>query len=167
MTNQVESALKALEDAKCLEQEGQDFYQRAAQRTASETGKEVFLSLLRDEVMHQRLIQRQIDQLSSEGTWAELPESGMETCDLNEDIFPQGRQGLEKAVHADITEAEALIVAMEFETKGYDLYRREAKAATDPLARATYEFLATQERMHFDLLMANYEAMVHYGGWAG
>jgi hypothetical protein len=29
-----------------------------------------------------------------------------------------------------------------------------------------YEFLATQERAHFDLLMANYECMVHYGGWA-
>ena len=45
-------------------------------------------------------------------------------------------------------------------------YRREAKAASAAAAREMYEFLATQERGHFDLLMANYEAMVHYGGWA-
>ena len=29
-----------------------------------------------------------------------------------------------------------------------------------------YEFLATQERAHSDLLMADCELMVHYGAWA-
>jgi rubrerythrin len=166
MTGQVENVLEALEDAKCLEQEGQEFYRKAAEQTASEKGKEVFRSLIRDEVMHERLIQRQIDSLASEGKWVELTEAQGAACDLNEDIFPQGREGLEKAVKADTTDTDALIMAMEVETKSYDKYRQEAKAASDPAARQMYEFLASQERTHFDLLMANYEAMVHYGGWA-
>lgn len=166
MASQIETALKALEEGKCLEQEGQEFYRKAAEQTESEKGREVFRSLIRDEVMHERLIQRQIDSLSSEGRWVELPEAVGAHCDLSEDIFPKGREGLEKAVKADTAETEALIMALEFETKGYDMYRRAAKAMTEAAGREMYEFLATQERAHFDLLMANYESMVHYGGWA-
>ena len=166
MASEVESALKALEEAKCLEQEGQAFYRQAAEKTKDETGKEIFLSLVKDEAMHQRLIQRQIDHLSAEGNWLKMPETEGEVCDLSESIFPKGREGLEKAVKADTTETEALIMALEFESKGYDMYRRAAEAASDPAAREMYEFLATQERAHFDLLMTNYESMVHYGGWA-
>ena len=57
-------------------------------------------------------------------------------------------------------------MALDFENKGYDMYRRAAKETSDPLAREMYEFLATQERLHFDLLMTNYESMVALGGWA-
>jgi rubrerythrin len=117
--------------------------------------------------MHERLIQRQIDSLASKGKWGQLTEAQGAACDLNKDIFPQGRAGLEKAVKGDTGDIDALIMAMEYETKSYDKYRQDAKAAADPAARRMYEFLASQERTHFDLLMANYEAMVHYGGWAG
>jgi len=166
MSSQVKSALEALNEAKCLEQEGQGFYRQAAEKTQSEKGKQMFLSLIKDEAMHQRLIQRQIDHLSAEGKWLELPEAKGETCDLTESIFPQGRGGLEKAVKADTTDTEALTMALEFESKSYDMYRREAKTASEGAAREMYEFLATQERVHFDLLMTNYESMVRYGGWA-
>ena len=166
MNKQTEAALKALQEAKCLEQEGQAFYQKAATRTKSAMGKGTFLSLARDEVMHERLIQRQIDSLSREGKWVELPEAEGATCDMSTPIFPQGRQGLKKAVKADTTDTEALLLALEMEAKSFDLYAREAKAATDAAARQMYEFLASQERTHFDVLMAKYEGMVHYGGWA-
>lgn len=166
MTGQVESALKALQEGMRLEQEGLAFYREAAKRTTSVKGQHLFRSLAQDESMHQRLIQRQIDHLSAKGRWREIPQAKGEKADLSQPVFPQGREGLEQAVKADATEAEALILALEFETKGYEMYRREAEAVTDPAAREMYEFLATQERAHFDLLMANYESMVHYGGWA-
>ncbi len=166
MSSQIESVLKALEEGKQLEQEGLAFYRGAAERTKSEKGKEVFRSLSQDEAMHQRLIQRQIDHLSAEGKWLEMPEAKGEKVDLSESIFPQGREGLEKAIKADTSEIEALIWALEFEVKGYDMYRRAAQAATDAAGQEMYEFLATQERAHFDLLMTNYESIVHYGGWA-
>jgi rubrerythrin len=166
MKNQVENALKALEEAKCLEQEGQDFYRNTAQKVGNAKAKEMFLSLAEDEAMHQRLIQRQIDSLTAQGQWVELPEAKGAKCDLSQDIFPQGRAGLEKVLKAEPTEAEALMMALEFETKSYDKYRREAEAATDAAAREMYEFLASQERLHFDLLMTKYESLVRYGGWA-
>ncbi len=161
----INGALKALEEAKCLEQEGQAFYREAAAQTHSSKAKEMFLSLAEAETMHERLIQREIDGLSATGTWVELPEARGAKCDLSQPIFPRGREGLQKAVKADTTDSEALITALEFETKSYDMYRREAAAARDAAAREMYQFLASQERAHFELLMASYESMDAYGHW--
>jgi rubrerythrin len=166
MKKEAKDALKVLDEAKCLEQEGQSFYRKAAERTTSKKGREMFLSLVKDEIMHERLIQRQIDALAAAGNWVELPQAQGVQCDLSQPIFPQGREGLNRAVKADTTESEALIVALEMENKSYDLYRHAAETARDPSARQMYEFLASQERVHFDLLMANYESMVQLGGWA-
>jgi rubrerythrin len=166
MSRSVESVLKALKAGKSLEKHGLTFYRSAAQETKSAKGKEVFESLQRDEAMHLRLIQRQIDSLAEQGRWVELPETTGASVDLSIDIFPEGRLGLEKAVGADTDDAEALVLAMEFETRGYDMYRQEAATAEAPEARAMYEFLASQERTHFDLLMANWEAMANAGSWA-
>jgi len=166
MKKQVKDALKVLEEAKCLEQEGQAFYGKAAERITSKKGREMFLSLVKDEVMHERLIQRQIDALASAGNWVELSQAQGAKCDLSQPIFPKGREGLAKAVKADATDTEALIVALEMENNSFELYKRAAETAQDPAARQMYEFLASQERVHFDLLMANYESMVQLGGWA-
>nr|MBC7244017.1 hypothetical protein [Chloroflexota bacterium] len=166
MNNRIDGALKALEEAKCLEQEGQAFYSEAAKKVKDAKAQEMFLSLARDETMHERLIQRQIDNLVSTSQWAELPETKGAKCDLSQDIFPRGRAGLPKVLNADPTETEVLITALEFEAKSYDKYRHEAEVSTDAAAREMYEFLTSQERLHFDLLMTNYESMVRYGGWA-
>jgi len=166
MTAEVKSALDALEEAKCLEQEGQDFYQRAAEQSSNEKARNTFQSLAKEETLHLRLIQRQIDSLANTGQWVHLSEAEGETCDLSESIYPQGREGLQQAVPDDTSETEALLLALDFENKGYDMYRSAAEKATAPLEREMYEFLATQERLHFDLLMTNYESLVSLGGWS-
>jgi rubrerythrin len=58
-----------------------------------------------------------------------------------------------------------VLTGLDIENKSYDLYRSQAESVKDPVALKLYEFLAGQERTHFDLLMANYEAMVQFGGW--
>jgi rubrerythrin len=158
-------AITALEEAKCMEQEGQAFYRKAAQQTRDEKGRQVFLSLVADEVHHERLIQRELDSLVQAGEWTPLPDVSPASCDLTEPIFPQGRAGLAKAVEADAGESEALLVALEMENNSYDLYRRRAAASTNTAERTMYEFFADQERNHFDLLMSNYQSMVSWGGW--
>lgn len=160
------SPMNVLEEAKCLEQQGQAFYREAAKKVKNPTGKKIFRQLAKDEAMHERLIQREILSLIKEGYWVELLETQGPACELVPNIFPQGREGLEKAVNADPTEVDAVLAALDFENKSYDLYRSQAESATDPKAQQLYEFLAGQERTHFDLLMANYEAMVKFGGWA-
>jgi len=160
------SAMNVLEEAKCLEQQGQAFYREAAKKIKNSKGKKMFRKLAKDEVLHERLIQREILSLIKEGYWVELLETQGPACALVPNIFPQGREGLAKAAKADPNEVDAVLTALDMENKSYDLYRTQAESVTDPKAKQLYEFLAGQERSHFDLLMANYEAMVQFGGWA-
>jgi rubrerythrin len=158
--------MNVLEEAKCLEQQGQAFYREAAKKIKDPSGKKMFRRLAKDEVMHEKLIQREILSLIKEGYWVELMETQGPACALVPNIFPQGREGLAKAAKANPTEVDAVLTALDMENKSYDLYRTQAETVTDPKAKQLYEFLAGQERTHFDLLMANYEAMVQFGGWA-
>jgi len=161
------SAMNVLEEAKCLEQQGQAFYREAAKKIQNPKGKKMFRQLAKDEVIHEKLIQREILSLIKEGYWVELLETQGPACALVPNIFPQGREGLEKAAKANPDEVDAVLTALDMENKSYDLYRTQAETVSDPKAKQLYEFLAGQERSHFDLLMANYEAMVQFGGWAG
>jgi len=166
MAGEVKSAMNVLEEAKCLEQQGQAFYREAAKKIKNPAGKKMFRKLAKDEVLHERLIQREILSLIKEGYWVELLETQGPACALVPNIFPQGREGLKKAAKADPTEVDAVLTALDMENKSYDLYRSQAESVKDLKAQQLYEFLAGQERTHFDLLMANYEAMVQFGGWA-
>jgi rubrerythrin len=166
MAGEEKSAMNVLEEAKCLEQQGQAFYREAAKKIKDPSGKKMFRRLAKDEVMHEKLIQREILSLIKEGYWVELMETQGPACALVPNIFPQGREGLAKAAKANPTEVDAVLTALDMENKSYDLYRTQAETVTDPKAKQLYEFLAGQERTHFDLLMANYEAMVQFGGWA-
>jgi rubrerythrin len=161
-----EGVSKVLVEARRLEQDGRAFYLESAERTKSKKGREMFLSLAEAEALHQRLVRREIDSLAKDGKWVELPEAREPRRDLSQSVFPRGREGLEKAVGADASETEALVLSLELEAKSYELYRREAQSANDSAAKGMYEFLAGQERTHFDVLMAAYETLVHYGGWA-
>jgi rubrerythrin len=162
----VKNAMNVLEEAKCLEQQGQVFYREAAKKVKNPKGKKIFRQLAKDEVAHEKLIQREILNLIKEGYWVELLETQGPACQLVPSIFPKGRAGLKKAVDADPNDVDAIVAGLDMENKSYDLYRIEAGKAKDPAARQMYEFLATQERGHFDLLMANYESMVALGGWS-
>jgi len=72
---------------------------------------------------------------------------------------------LEAKIGSNPSDVDALHVALENEIKSYDLYRAAAKETTDGTGRQMYQWLASAEITHFNLLMANYEAIVSGSGW--
>ena len=82
------------------------------------------------------------------------------TCDLSQSLFPQGAARA-KAVGPRAGELEALWFALEKESESYELYRQGALQASDPAAKALYQYLMSAERDHFNTLMADYEAIVN------
>ena len=166
MSTEVSTSLKALARALGLEQRGRSFYLEAADRTADPRGAETFRSLADDEVLHADYIQRQIDALERGEGW-QLPEGfGGGDAALGAPLFPKGKVDLEKAVRPDASDLDALLFALKIENDSFDLYAGQAKAETHPKAREVYEQLAAAERMHFDLLMSNYEHLSTVGSWA-
>lgn len=158
-------ALTALSQALKLEQEGRQFYLKAAEETVDAHGKAMFLSLADDEKMHAEMIQRQLHAIEGDGAYVLLPDLAAKAIDLDAKLFPPEQRAIERKIGVNPSEIDALHVALENEIKSYDLYRAAAKEANESAGKQMYQWLASAELTHFNLLMSNYESLVAGGGW--
>lgn len=170
MNTGTNAALTALNQAIELEVKGQRFYLEAAECTTHPEGAEMFRSLADDEVIHERLLRRQLDALTRGEGWIKssllLPEGVDEvTADLTALIFPEGEKVCEETLRPDESDRDALLFALQIENKSFNLYREMAQTTEDPNGKRMYEYLAKIERGHFDLLMLNYEHLSTTGSW--
>ncbi len=165
MTEDVKAAMSILEQAMELEQEGSQFYLKVAQTTQDKKGQETFTALADDEQKHYNLIKRQHTALTGEGNWVSSSEIKPVDIDLDKPLFPKGREALEKAVTTRSNDWDALLFGLDIEIKSYDLYRRAALEIGEPLGKQMFEFLAGQERGHFDILMMRYDVLFGPVGW--
>ena len=156
--------LCALEKAIRIEKDGRRFYLQAAERTNDQRGKEIFLSLAHEEEEHLRIVEKEYDSLSKGKGWLALAKATGEV-DLRSPLFPPGREALEKMVRSDDSDLDALLLALGFENKSYELYRKGYTETDDPQGKAVYEYLADMEREHFETLMRNYEHLSRTGSW--
>lgn len=157
--------LDVLSQALKLEQQGREFYLKAAEETLDEKGKKMFLSLADDERLHLEIIQRQLHALEGEGKFVLLPNLSVPDIDLGVKLFPPERSKIQERVGVNPGEIDALHVALDNEIKSYDLYRAAAQRIQDQAGKAMYQWLASAEMTHFNLLMTNYEAIVRGSGW--
>jgi len=160
------NALTILNQAMQLEQEGRGFYLKAAQTTKDEKGQEIFRTLASDEQNHFNLIQRQHQALTRQNKWISSPQIKPTPLDLTKPLFPKGREALEKAVSQKSADRDALLFGLEIETKSYDLYRKAASETTNQLGKSMFEFLAGEEKGHFDILMMRYDFLFGPVGWS-
>ena len=165
MSKGTNAALTALSQAIELEIEGQRFYLKAAECTANAKGAEMFRSLADDEVIHERILRRQLDALTQGEGWV-LPEGVAEvTADLTTPLFPESEEAFQKAVQPDASDLDALLFALQIENESFNLYSELAQTTDDPNGKRMYEHLADAERGHFELLMLNYEHLSTEGSW--
>ena len=165
MKEDLRVALATLEQAMTVEKEGHQFYLKAARTTLDEKGKEVFTTLANDEQKHYALIKRHHTSLTREGRWAVSTEIKIVEIDLGKPLFPRGKEVLEKAVTTKSNDWDALLFGLDIEIKSYDLYRKAATEVTDAIGKQMFEFLAGQERGHFDILMMRYDALFGPVSW--
>ncbi len=166
MTEDTEVALRILKRAMGIEQEGGQFYLKAAQTTQDKKGQEMYTTLADDEQKHYDLIKRQHTALTSEGKWVNSPEiKPVAKIDLGKPLFPRGTEALEKAAMAKSSDWDALRFGLDIEINSYDLYRKAASRIEDALSKQMFEFLAGQEQSHFNILMMRYDALFGPISW--
>ena len=157
-------ALQALRQAIRLEQDGYEFYTEAAERTADPRGRETFLSLADDEKLHLRIVQDQYEALNAGKGWVSFSEAlELKPVDLDKPLFPPDRE----TIGPEASDIDALLFAMQVENESYELYRKAATETADPAGKEMYQRLASDERVHFDILMLNYEHLLSAGRWRG
>jgi rubrerythrin len=168
------AALTALNQAIEIEIKGQRFYLEAAECTTNPKGAEMFRSLADDEMIHERILRRQLDALTQGEGWVPvlsmvegLPEGATEvTANLAALIFPDSEKVCEDTLRPDESDLDALLFALQIENESFNLYREMAEKTDDPNGKRMYEYLANAERGHFEQLMLNYEHLSTTGSWA-
>ncbi len=159
------TALVALSRALKLEQEGRAFYLKAADEVLDEKGQAMFLSLANDEERHAQIIKEQLNSLEGGGVYVPLPLTDVPDIDLDAKLFPPDPRKIEQKIGPNPTEVDALHVALEIEITSYDLYRVAARETSDAAGKRMYQWLASAEMTHFNLLMSNYQSIVSGGSW--
>jgi rubrerythrin len=159
------ATLKVLSQALKLEREGREFYLKAAEEADDEKGRAMFLSLADDETKHADIITRQLHGIEGGGTYVLLPQLDAPAIDLGRQLFPPELSKVVAKIGTNPDEVSALHVALEMEIKSYDLYRSAARDTADVAGKTMYQWLASAEMTHFNLLMLNYESIVSGGSW--
>jgi len=158
--------LQALHRGIQTELQGWTFYRKAAERSADPKGTQTFRSLMSEEEEHLRLLKVQYGALVNEGRWLEMEQArelvpGREV----EAIFPGDDETLAALLPADPDDLKALALALDFERKGYQTYRRLSQETGDPAGRALYEYLAAQEQRHYNIIQRAEEYLQTRGAW--
>ncbi len=159
-----EKVLGILQRAMDIERQGKAFYQEATEQVRDPMGKRVFGTLAKEEVEHLRLLQTEYEAIQNDQGWVELSGAKTRQPTSTLQLFPDKRD-VAFIIPADASDLDTLSIAMEFETKGYNMYHQAEAEADDPHAKAVFSFLAEQENDHYAFLQKTHEYLTTDGAW--
>lgn len=157
------AALQAIETAIQIEEEGFAFYSEAAERVTDAKGKEMFLSLARDEVAHRQIFETARRSLLDRGEWLSPEEVAAIAPERRPPIFPTGEAASEVEVPA--YELAALRRGIQAEEDSIAFYTEQMEGTDDAQARAMYAYLVEQEEGHRTILQGEYDYLTRTGFW--
>lgn len=154
-------ALKAIETAIKIEEEGIKFYSEAAEKVEDQAARKMLRNLARDEQNHLYLFQSIRQSLLEEGRWP-APEH-LPLGEVAQYVFPspEEREKVEVPRHHQ----EILRKGMEIEKASIKFYSEQLDKSTSEGARRVYQFLVEQEKGHLALLQAEYDYLTRTGFW--
>jgi rubrerythrin len=148
--------LQAIETAIQIEKDGLAFYTEAAGQVHDRKGKQMFLSLARDEAAHLDLFEDARRALLNGGAWPS-PEhtSALSSGECSApSIFPLGDEF--KTVEGPESHLTVLQQGIEAEEASIAFYADQMSKIEDPDGRAMYAYLIEQEKLHRATLQQEY-----------
>jgi rubrerythrin len=143
-------ALEALSLAIYNEQSAFDFYTKLSDTIKNQGGKEKFKFLAADEKRHRELL---------EGHYKKVTGG-------KEFRFDSAKvKAIKVEVRDGTTASEALDMGIKAEKEAYEFYKRSAEESREPDAKKMFLMLAEQEDRHFNLLMAERQALIDQFYW--
>lgn len=154
-----ESFQDALQQARKMEMDGIDFYNKLAEQCASEAGKAMFTSFSGDEKRHLRIIKEIAEGMGVTTNDLPMPRETIRT------IFADAATRTDDYARATQDEKDAIQVAMGMETKSFQLYTDSAAEADDASMKELFERLAAQENQHYEMLENTLEYLNSNEAW--
>lgn len=150
-----------LKEAIKLEINGKAFFNHAAEITHNQLGKKMFQRLAEEEVKHLETFSRLFNSITKSDTWKnDLTKQELEgRSAVIEELSSRMKRAEGKS------EIEALSIGMELERKAIDFFRSCSEGTDDPMAKEIFEKIVSEEKLHYDLLQAQYDSVTRSGFW--
>jgi len=150
---------EAIRRARKLELDGIEFYTDAAQKCGSPPGRRMFESFAADERRHLKTVEDVAEGLDVDIDDLPMPRDEIRT------LFSEATETLEDAIRTSAQERDAIRIAMDMETKSFELYKEAAAAATEETPRNLFERLAREENQHYEMLENTLEYLSSNEEW--
>lgn len=148
----------ALELTLAIERLGFAFYTNASRKTKNDRGRQMFQRLAAEESDHLRRLQAEHRTLLEENQWLRREPTRLPVSrKIAQEIFPK-KELLRLQVTDEMTELEALDLAMNLERRSHEFFEAFAKQLTDPSGRKAFLAFAKAEEAHLEELQAEYAA---------
>ena len=151
--------VKAIRVAIEAEKEAFQAYSKAAKRTKNPKGRDMFQQLSEFEMNHYQKLTGLLKSLQEKGEWILYQGTSLKkkTIPLKMEN-PKGNEQL--------TDMDALKIAIREEKKALAYYRSLAELTRDPRGRDMYKRLADEESLHEKLLNDQYYSLHNTGLWS-
>jgi len=149
-----------------LEQDGLAMYSKFARESNDSFGKKTFEGLAEDEKEHIEIL-RKIYGASGIKEIKEIVEQskGEPVRQRFKTIFEQAGEEAKKRTEADSSDTEAMKIAMDFEQRGYNLYKEAGQKATGQMEKTAFKHLTLMEQRHFELLQETFNYLNNTENW--
>ncbi|NOZ60791.1 MAG: ferritin family protein [Calditrichaeota bacterium] len=159
-----ESTVKILKTAIEIEDKGMETFLKFARLTKDETGKNMFIRLAQDEMIHRRILDEQLYKLMEGKALGkvEIPKSEVEK------IVPKIREKQQRTRgESGLLEVDALNTALDLEREASKFFRDQAEIVDDEDAKLLFIRLAEWEDAHYDIIQAELDSIQGTGFWFG
>jgi rubrerythrin len=144
------ATLDILKQAMVLEQRGRAFYRSVAEKTENKAVQEVFNLLANEEQKHIQVISDQFKAYRKDKRFTPVKLHEQDSKGMASDVLTRE---IKEKISAAGFEAAAISAGIAMEERAVNLYSESAQNASDPEARALYEWLAGWEREHLNMLL--------------
>jgi rubrerythrin len=164
MENEQARTIEVLQLAVRMEVEGKEFYQKASQKSSNKLAEELFQQLANEEDVHRKKFEEIYEALKKGQNWPDI-EPPFEKGKQLKSLFAKATKALGSKFKMAESELEAIKIAMDMESKSYNLYHSRSEESTFPVEKRYYETLAGEERGHHLALLDSYEYLSDPAGW--
>lgn len=158
----MEDFLQIARTAIKMETDGIEFYKKAVDKTSHPFGKEMFLSLAKDEKRHLNVLQKILTDLNLSGFeeyFKETPRKKIETA------FSKVKDEIKERIFASPDEMEVLKIGMEMESESIRFYEDVLKKTTNSKAKTFLKRLIPEEKDHYRILDNTHSFLEDSGKW--
>ena len=146
-----------------MENDGIEFFRKAAARTTNQFGKVMFLSFVEDEKEHIRRIKMMtaglVEPESAVDEYGHSPRERLKT------IFKDMQSSIADEIPAEASDLDAIKVSLNIERKVYKFYEVAARESLSVREKELYKFLAKEEIIHFQILKNAYTHLSNISKW--